>query len=70
MSVKHISDGVSRLCNDTTQYGYVSDEVYRTWEECPVCFDNIKRVTPTSEPSEPVVKEVKKGLYLRGALNG
>ena len=70
MSVKHISDGFNRLCNDTTQYGYVSDEVYRTWEECPVCFDNIKRATPTSEPSEPVVKEVKKGLYLRGALDG
>ena len=64
MSSKHISDGFYRICGDTTNYGYVSDEVFKTWEECPICFEGY------SKTFEPVVKEVKKGLYLREALDG
>ena len=38
---QHIIDGTTfkRLCGDDTRYGYVSDEVYQTWEKCPVCFE-------------------------------
>ena len=64
MSINHISDGFNRICGDTTNYGYVSDEVFKTWEECPICFEGY------SKTFEPVVKEVKKGLYLREALDG
>jgi len=64
MSIKHISDGFNRICGDTTNYGYVSDEVFKTWEECPICFEGY------SKTFEPVVEEVKKGLYLREALDG
>tara|TARA_R100001082_G_C4250992_1_gene111476 strand:+ start:186 stop:386 length:201 start_codon:yes stop_codon:yes gene_type:complete len=64
MSIKHILYGFKRICGDTTNYGYVSDEVYQTWEECPICFEGY------SKTFEPVVKEVKKALYLRDALNG
>ena len=64
MSIKHISDGFNMICGDTTNYGYVSDEVFKTWEECPICFEGY------SKTFEPVVKEVKKGLYLREALDG
>ena len=37
---QHIIDGKTfkRICGDDTRYGYVSDEVYKTWEKCPVCF--------------------------------
>tara|TARA_R110002051_G_C8654167_1_gene488031 strand:- start:473 stop:694 length:222 start_codon:yes stop_codon:yes gene_type:complete len=73
MSVKHITfGGFKRICSDTTSYGYVSDEVYQTWEECPVCFTEYRKMQTTTHPpaSEPVVEETKKGLYLRGALDG
>ena len=73
MSIKHISDGFNRICGDTTNYGYVSDEVFKTWEECPICFEGYSKTlhTTTYPPAgEPVVKEVKKGLYLRDVLNG
>ena len=42
-------------------------------EECPICFEGYSKTlhTTTYPPAgEPVVKEVKKGLYLRDALNG
>lgn len=77
MSVKHITfGGFKRICSDTTSYGYVSDEVYQTWEECPVCFTEYRKMQTTTHPladelaGEPVVEETKKGLYLRGALDG
>lgn len=72
---QHIIDGstMKRICGDNTQYGYVSDEVYQTWEKCPVCFSEGRIVLParrvkahTNIPeNEP---QVKTRLYLRSAL--
>jgi|TARA_B100000073_G_scaffold207780_1_gene172359 hypothetical protein len=72
---QHIIDGstMKRICGDDTQYGYVSDEEYKTWEKCPVCFSEGRIVLParrvkahTNIPeNEP---QVKTALYLRSAL--
>jgi hypothetical protein len=72
---QHIIDGstMNRICGDDTQYGYVSNEEYQTWEKCPVCFSEGRIVLParrvkahTNIPeNEP---QVKTALYLRSAL--
>ena len=72
---QHIIDGstMKRICGDDTQYGYVSDEEYKTWEKCPVCFSEGRIVSPAKRiqaqidipENEP---QVKTALYLRSAL--
>lgn len=72
---QHIIDGstMKRICGDDTQYDYVPDEEYQTWEKCPVCFSEGRIVLParrvkahTNIPeNEP---QVKTALYLRSAL--
>ena len=44
---QHIIDGTTmkRICGDNTHYGYVSDEVYKTWEKCSVCFSEGKTIS-------------------------
>ena len=69
---QHIIDGKTfkRICGDDTRYGYVSDEVYKTWEKCPVCFAEGRIVSAMSHIHGVTqrVKIEKKGLYLRDAL--
>lgn len=71
---QHIIDGTTmkRICGDNTHYGYVSDEVYKTWEKCPVCFAEGRIVLPARRvklQTNTIEDEPqKKGLYLRDAL--
>ena len=67
---QHIIDGTTmkRICGDNTQYGYVSDEVYQTWEKCPVCFSEGRIVSPAKRVKAQIDIPEKKPLYLRSAL--
>ena len=71
---QHIVDGktMKRICGDNTRYPYVSDEVYRTLEKCPVCFSEGRILSPAwrvkPHTDIPENEPQKKGLYLRDAL--
>ena len=67
---QHIIDGktMKRICGDNTQYGYVSDEAYQTWEKCPVCFSEGRIVLPARRVKPHTDIPENKPLYLRSAL--
>ena len=67
---QHIIDGTTlkRICGDDTQYGYVSDEEYQTWEKCPVCFSEGRIVLPARRVKPNTDIPENKPLYLRSAL--
>ena len=73
---QHIVVNSKRICGDNTQYDYVSDAVFRTWDKCPTCFNEVVKMRPL-HPSGPLrphldkpkpVPQVKRGLFLREAL--
>ena len=69
---QHIIVNSKRICGDNTQYNYVSDAVFRTWEKCPTCFVgiiemNAHKLRPRLDKPQPA-PQVKRGLFLRDAL--
>ena len=46
-----VNGEIRRYCNDKTVYPYVPDEVYKTWDECPICFSMDKPSERRARPS-------------------
>ena len=51
---QHIIVNFKRICGDNTQYGYVSDTVFRTWEKCPTCFNAVVKMRPLHPVAGPL----------------